>query len=119
MILDSGICTIFRRYDVSEPGDMPQYTYMPIYQSWYGELAFESSPRWPTQGRKEQRVDKRIRIFQCEIVRQHDVVILEALDAFPDSPAEGAVYEITRAYHGADEDNPDLITDLSLEVMVP
>lgn len=119
MILDSGICTVFRKTDVSEPGAMPTVGYLPIWASWYGELSYETAPTWQTEGRKEQRADERIRVLQCRSIRQNDVVVLEHLASF-DERSEGAtVYKIVRAYHGEDDDGPTMISDLTLEVIEP
>ena len=116
MILDTGICTVFRAHDIAQPGEMPKKAYTPICHGWYGELSFETSPVWATEGRNEQRVDSRIRILQNRAIAQDDVVILARVDEFP----SGAVaYRITRAYHGVDEDGPTPITDLTLEVISP
>lgn len=115
MILDDGICTIFRRTDVSVPGGKPVFEYQPIYQSWYKRLSFETAPVWQTEGRQEQRVDARIRMHQYPNIRDDlDVCVLADCQTIPDG---GTVYSITRAFHGMDDDRPVLITDLSLVVM--
>lgn len=119
MILDSGICTVFRAQDISEPGAKPVTSYEPIWQSWYGELDYETAPAWITEGRKEQRVDNRIRIYQCREIRQNDVVVLEALSDFGQRSEASVVYKVVRAWHGADNAGPSPISDLSLEVSQP
>lgn len=119
MILDSGICTVFRKTDTSSAGYMPSVEYAPIWASWYGELSYETAPVWETDGRKSQRIDGRIRILQNKAIRQNDVVVLEHLDRFEDRSDDATVYQIVRAYHGVDDDGPTLISDLSLEVMKP
>ena len=119
MILDKGICTVFRKGDISNPGEMPTVGYTKICSSWYGELSFETSPAWPTEGRSEQRADERIRIIQNRNIKQHDVVVLENLSKFSDKSSGADVYRITRAYHGHDDDGPTPISDLTLEVMKP
>lgn len=119
MILDSGICTVFRKTDVSEPGCMPTYTYLPIWASWYAELSYETAPTWQTDGRKEQRADERIRVLQCRTIRQNDVVVLEHLESFAERTEGAPVYKVIRAYHGADDDGPTMISDLTLEVIEP
>lgn len=119
MILDSGICTVFRKRDVSSPGDMPTVEYLPIWASWYGELSYETAPTWQTEGRKEQRADGRIRVLQCRSIRQNDVVVLEHLASFADRSEGATVYRIVRAYHGTDDDGPTEISDLTLEVTEP
>ena len=119
MILDKGICTVFRKTDGASAGGMPTVTYTPIMCSWYGELSYETSPEWQTDGRKEQRADGRIRILQNRSIAQNDVVVPEQLTAFKDKSANAPVYRITRAFHGMDDDGPTLISDLTLEVIRP
>jgi hypothetical protein len=119
MILDSGICTVFRKTDTSAAGSMPTIGYTLIESSWYKELSYETSPEWPTEGRKEQKADGRIRILQNRGILQDDVVVLEHLTKFNDKSANALVYRIIRAYHGKDDDGPTLISDLTLEVTKP
>lgn len=119
MILDTGICTVFRETDTSEAGGMPTTGYTLIGSSWYKEISYETAPAWPTDGRKEQKADGRIRILQNLGIMQNDVVVLEELSAFSGKSAGAPVYRITRAYHGKDDDGPALISDLTLEVMTP
>lgn len=116
MILDKGICTVFRETDVSLPGEMPTVGYVPIWASWYGELSYETSPVWETDGRKEQKADGRIRILQNRGIRQNDTVVLEHLAKFSEKSADAPVYRIIRAWHGTDDDGPTEISDLTLEV---
>ena len=117
MILDKGICTVFRKVNMSLSGEMPRPGFMLFWKSWYGELDFATSDARPTEGREERRTDARIRIQQNRDLRQHDVVVLENVDRFEDHT--GPVYEITRAWHGKDDDSPAEISDLSLEVYEP
>lgn len=119
MILDTGICTVFRKTDTSAAGSMPTVSYSPIWASWYGELSYETSPSWPTEGRKEQRIDGRIRILQNRQIKQNDVVVLEHLARFADRSSGQNVYRIVRAFHGQDDDGPTPISDLTLEVYQP
>ena len=119
MILDTGICTVFRETDTSEAGGMPTAGYTLVGSSWYRELSYETAPAWPTDGRKEQRTDDRIRILQNRGIVQNDVVVTEMLTRFQDKSANAKVYRVTRAYHGLDDDGPTPITDLTLEVIKP
>ena len=119
MILDKGICTIFRKQDVSAAGAMPTVTYLPIWASWYGELSYETSPVWQTEGRKEQKADGRIRVLQSRRIAQNDVVVLEHLASFDERSSDALVYRITRAFHGTDDDGPTDVSDLTLEVIHP
>lgn len=113
MILDRGIATIYRKTNTAGPGYMPQYEDVAYWQSWYGELNFETAPGRPTDAREEIRTDARVRILQNRRISNHDRVQLVRTDG------ETLRYEVTRAYHGRDEESGELITDLSLEVYVP
>lgn len=113
MILDKGICTVYRKTDTAEAGDMPEYSDVAFWQSWYSELNFETSPARQTENREEIRCDARVRILQNRGINNHDRVELVP------TGGEATLYEVTRAYHGTDEDSGELISDLSLEVVVP
>lgn len=111
MILDTGICKVYRKTNIAEAGAMPVYEDMLITEGWYGELNFETAPLRPAGPRENVRTDARVRILQNRQINNHDRVLLSAED--------GVVYEVTRAYHGTDADNGEPITDLSLEVVTP
>lgn len=103
MILDKGICTIYELKNVAPPGDMPEMKLVHKYQSWYGELNFETVP---VNAAMQEMVETsaRIRVLQNRGITNHNVVIL----------VDGEQYEVTRAYHGTDEENGEPITDLTL-----
>lgn len=63
------------------------------------------------------RIDSRIRVWQHRGIRQNDIVALDNISLL--EGYTGALYKVTRAYHGTDEDGAALITDLSLEVYTP
>ena len=119
MILDDGICSIFRQKDTAKPGEMPRPGFALLSQGWYGELSFETSPANPTAGRQELKTDARIRILQCREIKQDDIAILRDIADFSQRQDGEPVYKITRAYHGKDEKSGALITDLTLEVYRP
>lgn len=119
MILDTGVCSVFRRGDVSEPGGMPTYGYTHLFSGWYGELSYETAPAWQTEGRKDQKADGRIRILQHREIAQDDVVIMAECTSWDERPAGATAYRITRAWHGTDDDGPMPISDLTLEVVTP
>lgn len=119
MILDSGVLSVFRKTDVSAPGEKPSPVYTLIGQSWYGELSFATSPSRPTEGRQELKMDARVRILQDRSIRQNDVAVLYALTEFNDHDPALTVYRIIRCYHGQDDSGPTQITDLSLEIIQP
>lgn len=113
MILDKGICSIYQTTNTAAPGDMPNETLTLVYQSWYGEINFESSPA--TIGAQEGvTVSNRIRILQNRIVTNHDVAVLSSTQTPLSSDPK---YNVIRAYHGND-DNGQPITDLTLERLV-
>lgn len=110
MILDKGICTVYRKVNTAAAGAMPVYTDQQYMQSWYGELNFETREAHPSADREEIRCDARIRIHQCRGINNHDRVDLLT------ETGEAQRYEVTRAYHGRDDESGELITDLTLEV---
>ena len=113
MNLDKGICTVYRTMDTARAGAKPELTESAYFESWYGELSFETSPARPTDTRKEIRTDARIRIFQNREIKEHDHVALSVYSQDPEH------YEIERAYHGVDDESGELITDLSLKKVLP
>lgn len=114
MILDKGYCSIYRTENTAPPGSMPVEGLVLKYQSWYGELNFESSPV-DIGAQEGVIVSNRIRINQSRDVTNHDVAVLSVLLPPPDDAPK---YNVVRAYHGIDDDNGQPITDLSLERMV-
>lgn len=116
MILDAGICTIYKQTDVSEPGEMPRYERTVKAQSYYAELQFETSPVWPTEHREETKIAARVRILQERSITKGDHAALT-----PGLPTEEPerMYRVVRAFHGIDDENGQPISDLSLEVMEP
>jgi head-tail adaptor len=109
VILDKGICEVYRMEDISEPGGMPKEELVKIHESWFGELDFGSNPEYETQHREDVGVAARIRIHQNrEITNLHAV----KLSTEPDKR-----YEVTRVYHGRDDESGELISDLSLKAV--
>ncbi len=110
MKLDSGICTVFSREDVSDVGEMPRYDYALKTQSYYAELDFSTDGSWTTQGREDVVIDARIRIIQDRTITKNDVVMLEDAKEID----RRKHYAVERAYHGFDEESGMKISDLSL-----
>lgn len=106
MILDKGTCSIYDKINIAVPGNMPKYKLKLKCQSWYGELNFETNPV-NTAMQEMVETSARIRILQNREINNHNVVIL------PDNQQ----YEVTRAYHGTDEESGEPITDLTLRKM--
>ena len=113
MILDKGIATVYNKKNTAPPGWNPTFENVAVFQSWYGELSFATSEARPTERREEIRTDARIRILQCRSINEHDRVTLSPFGG------EDAFFEVTRAYHGRDDESGELITDLSLAVVQP
>lgn len=113
MILDKGIATVYNKKNTAPPGWKPTFENVAVFQSWYGELSFATSEARPTERREEIRTDARIRILQCRSINEHDRVTLSPFGG------EDAFFEVTRAYHGRDDESGELITDLSLAVVQP
>lgn len=114
MILDKGYCSVYRTENTAAPGDMPTEDLVLKFQSWYGELNFESSPV-DIGAQEGVIVANKIRVLQNRDITNHDVAVLSSvLPPLADAPR----YNVVRAYHGIDDDNGQLITDMSLERLV-
>ena len=118
MILDRGICRVYRKENTASAGSKPVYENVLFHESYYGELNFETAQAWPTDHREEINTAARIRILQNRRIANHDRVKLEKFDDGERSE-DDEVFEVTRAYHGRDEDSGEDITDLTLEVVKP
>ena len=110
MILDKAYCSVYGTDNEADPGGMPSQRRVLKYQAWYGELDFGTSPFY-AEGQEDVEIAARIRIPQNRAVSSHDVVVL-APTLSP--PPDCRQYEITRAFHGTDEESGQPITDLSL-----
>ena len=113
MLLDKGVASVYRKTNTAAAGSKPVWDNVLIHTGWYGELSFETSPGRPTDAREEVRTDARIRILQNRLINNHDRVVLD------DASGNTTAYEVTRAYHGRDDESGEPITDLSLEVVKP
>ena len=108
MILDAGIATFYHQVNIAAPGAKPLFADVQFHQGYFGELSFETNPNYPTDRREDIRTDARIRIHQNRLINNQDRVMLERVSG------EGEYFEITRAYHGRDDDSGELISDLNL-----
>jgi len=111
MLLDRGICSIFRKKDISQAGEKPRDGYERIHQSWYGELSFETTPFRATEAREDAKTAARIRIHQNRNINNHDVLVLLEVNEMSETVQR---FDVTRAFHGKDEESGELITDLTL-----
>lgn len=112
MILDTGILTILRSVDTSEPGGMPSSATSPLCRRRYGTLSFGSRKADPTGARPDRRIDAKVRILRFPDLREGDLVILS------DAVATGVLtpaYTVESFYHGLDTDSGEDITDVNLQ----
>lgn len=116
MILDDGICSVFEKASVAEAGNMPVFRYIKKHVSWYKVLSFGTSPKYLQNIREYSTVSLKIRVKQNRAITNHDIVILRQADGVTRSDKQ---YEVIRAYHDADPDTVDPITDIDLEVVQP
>ena len=118
MILDRGICRVYRKTNKATAGSKPVWEETLFHTSYYGELSFETNPAHPTEYREEINTAARVRILQNRGIANHDLVTLEPFGA-ESAPDTETKFEVTRAYHGRDEESGEEITDLTLEVVRP
>lgn len=111
MMLDSGICSIFRKTYTSQPGGKPVEGYEMLSTGWYGLLQFETMPAWPTESREEREVSLRIRVLRDVRIDSKSVVALRLVYELAEDVER---YEVARVYHGVDEESGEEISDLTL-----
>jgi len=107
VILDSGICSIYKITNTAAPGDMPNETLVLISNCWYGELSFESSPVQLTESLEQVEIAQRIRILQNRQIAEKAIVAID-----------GDQYQVERVYAGKDSDTNEAIMDLNLSRVV-
>lgn len=119
MILDSGICSVYKIQNTAEPGEMPREHLVKISDYWFGELSFESSPSQYTDSLEQVEIARRIRILQDRRIEQKVIVMID-----------GDQYRVERVFHGQDAVVPyftrgaindgtgEMITDMSLSRVV-
>ncbi len=117
MILDSGICKIYKMTDTSAAGDMPNETLVQIAECWFGDLSFGSSPVQHTDSLEQVEIARKIRILQNKAVIKKAVVVIGSDQ-----------YNVERVFHGIEsrrangryieENSGELISDLSLSQVV-
>lgn len=110
VILDSGTATVKRKINVANPGEKPVFEYVTLKRSRYGVLNYATVAYSPTGQREETSADLRIRVLQDRRIANHDACVLES--------NEGSdTYEVTRAFHGRDDESGELISDLTLQAV--
>ena len=119
MILDAGLCTVYKIQNIAEPGEMPIDGLVKIIECWFGELSFESSPRQYTESLEQVEIARKIRILQDRRISQKAVVVIGSEQ-----------YQVERVFHGQDamesyfargmiyDGTGEMITDLSLSRVV-
>lgn len=112
MILNGGVCSIFGTVDKSPPGGMPDIGYEMKSMCFFGLLDFATAEAWPTDNREAVQADARIRILQDRSVTNRDVVVLQ--EGVYEVTDDVERYEVTRAFHGHDDESGQPITDLTL-----
>jgi len=116
MILDEGICSVFAKVNTAGAGLKPVYGYVLKCKGWFASLSFTTLPNYRIGSREERNVSKRIRILRNDSVTNHDCVVLADVSSVA---ADAVRYEVTRAYHGTEDETGTLITDIDLEVISP
>ena len=103
MLLDSGIVTYWRQSLVSEPGEMPEYNWMEIGKSYFGEKTVGITRYYAGKDHNDQ-IDLLIQV-------QRNAGLSTATDRVE---IDGTCYRITQIQHVLDENDLPM-TDLSLE----
>ena len=98
MILDAGLCRVGRLCN----GPTPRGSLAETREYWYGELEVSSSP-YDEEERVDAEEKRRIRIHQDR-----------RITGLYGASIDGIRYEITRVYHGRDENSGECISDLTL-----
>jgi len=100
--------------DKAAPGFKPDLQPVKKCESWFGYLDFATAETWPTEGREETEITARIRIHQNRSITNKHVVVLEETDVIEKDMQR---LEVTRAYHGHDDESGEPITDLTLKAV--
>lgn len=116
MLLDNGIMTVYRQENVSQPGDMPQYTWSPVWQSYYGEKTVGIN-RYYTAKAHDDQTDMLIEVQRNrDISTANDRVGIDRRYLGMESvDGDNNIYfRITQIQHIFDDDGLPM-TDLALE----
>lgn len=110
MLLDAGVATIWRKEEISSPGEMPieKYT-IPFFKSYYGEKNVGYSRYWTAKAH-DMQAD-----FLVEIQRNTGISTADRCQLEPYYGAEmEGYYKIVQVQHLLNSDNLP-VTDLTLE----
>ena len=116
MLLDSGIMTLYRQSNVSQPGEMPEYTWTEIWRSFYGEKTVGVN-RYYTAKAHDDQTDMLIAVQRNRDISPATDRIGIDRKYFGMEPIEGdnnLYFRITQVQQAADEDGLPM-TDLALE----
>ena len=107
MLLDNGIMTVYRQENVSQPGDMPQYAWTPVWQSYYGEKTVGVNRYYIAMAHDDQ-TDMLIEVQRNRNISQQLPTGQELTgntSAFPPVDGDNNIYfRITQVQHVDDED---------------
>jgi len=115
MILDKGICTLYKVSNSAAAGAMPVQSLTKIADHWFADLEFEAAMFMDTDNSEQILVEKKIRILQNLNVLKGTVIKIDS-----------DYYKVVRVYHGKDElifygrsqGSGELISDISLTRVV-
>lgn len=116
MLLSSGIMAIYRQRQVSQPGDMPQYEWRFVWQSYYGEKTVGIN-RYYTAKAHDDQTDMLIEVQRNrDISTANDRVGIDRQYLGMESvDGDNNIYfRITQIQHVFDDDGLPM-TDLALE----
>lgn len=116
MLLRNGIITIYRQQNIASPGDMPQYDWPPIGQSFYGEKTVGVNRYYVAMAQNDQ-IDMLIEIQRDRSVSaatdrvgiDRQYLGMDAVDG-----DNNIYFRITQVQQVEDEDGLPM-TDLALE----
>lgn len=114
MILDRGVCSVFARHNMAEPGFMPQWRYTRKTAGWYGVRSFSSIPSYIQKVKETTTIALSIRMLQDLSITNLDTVVLMDTDTVP---AAVPRYQVVRVFHGVDDETGVPISDIDLEVV--
>lgn len=107
MVLDRGIAAFYRTVNTASAGDEPNDTLEMVYQAWYGELDYTSTPRRSAGAQLDIAVDRKIRVIDGPGIIEGAIVKLGS-----------DTYTVIKAWHGHDEESDERIADVEMRLEV-
>ena len=108
MILDSGICKIYKIANTAGPGEMPNENKVKIAERWFGDLDFSSAPTQYTESLEQIEVSRKIRVLRVDEIVMKKTIVEIGVEA----------YMVERVYDGTDKESGERISDISLSKVV-